>query len=154
MVKKIEIEVGSLLSDGSIFIGNAQNFQPIGFGVTEDWVGDFAVVRNSGEVRVGTLMKVGEGEWDVTAMCGEDGEVEAFVVKPLGLDRHPELREMYFGNYRRVLYIAQTDDPALTEKARAAAEFLGLPFERQLTGYGDLAPALQQAGRLVKAPQS
>jgi hypothetical protein len=79
---------------------------------------------------------------------------EAFLVKPLGLDRHPELREMYFGNYQRVLYIAQTDDPALTEKARAAAEFLGLPFERQLTGYGDLAPALQQAGRLVKAPQS
>ena len=79
---------------------------------------------------------------------------ETFMVKPLGLDRHPELRDMYFGAYERLLYIAQTDDPALTEKARAAAGFLGLAFERRLTGYGDLSPAMQQADRMVKAPRS
>lgn len=69
-------------------------------------------------------------------------QFEAFVVKPLGLDRHPELRDAYFGNYERLVYLAQTDDPALDEKARAAAAFLGLAFERRFTGYGDLAPAL------------
>jgi hypothetical protein len=79
---------------------------------------------------------------------------ETFLLKPLGLDRHPELREMYFGAYERLLYIAQTDDPVLTEKARAGAEVLGLAFERRLTGYGDLSPAMRHANRLVKTPQS
>ena len=74
--------------------------------------------------------------------------------QPLGLDRHPELKEMYFGAYERLLYIAQTDDPVLTEKARAGAELLGLAFERRLTGYGDLSPAMRHANRLVKTPQS
>jgi hypothetical protein len=64
------------------------------------------------------------------------------VVKPLGLDRHPELRDMYFGNYKSLVYQAQTDDPALTELAKQHAERLGLTFERRLTGYGDLATAL------------
>lgn len=66
-------------------------------------------------------------------------QFEAFVWTPLGLDRHPELREMYFGNYDRLVYLAQTEDPALTEKARACAEKLGLAFERRYTGYGELA---------------
>jgi len=72
---------------------------------------------------------------------------ETFLVKPLGLDRHPELRAMYFGNYTRLLYIAQTDDPVLDENAERAAEFLGLNYEKRSTGYGDLAPALQQAAQ-------
>jgi len=79
---------------------------------------------------------------------------DTFLLKPLGLDRHPELREMYFGAYERLLYIAQTDDPVLTEKARAGAKVLGLAFERRLTGYGDLSPAMRHANRLVKTPQS
>ena len=69
-------------------------------------------------------------------------QFDAFVVKPLGLDRHPELRGMYFGNYKSLVYQAQTDDPALTELAKQHAERLGLTFERRLTGYGDLATAL------------
>lgn len=79
---------------------------------------------------------------------------ETFLVRPLGLDRHPELRDMYFGAYHRLLYLAQTDDPELTQKAEAAAEYLGLPFERRFTAYGDLTAALQRAGSLVKTPQS
>jgi hypothetical protein len=71
-------------------------------------------------------------------------QFEAFVWKPLGLDRHPQLRDMYFGNYEKLVYQAQTDDPALTEKARAWAERLGLAFERRFTGYGDLARVLEQ----------
>ncbi|SMH58111.1 DUF1638 domain-containing protein [Maritimibacter sp. HL-12] len=70
-------------------------------------------------------------------------QFEAFVIKPLGLDRHPELRDAYFGNYEKLVYLAQADDPALDVQARAAAERLGLAYERRFTGYGDLAPALK-----------
>ena len=70
-------------------------------------------------------------------------QFEAFIIKPMGLDRHPELRDMYFGNYEKLVYQAQTDDPALTEKAKVAAETLGLAFERRLTGYGDLEVTLK-----------
>lgn len=69
-------------------------------------------------------------------------QFDAFVWKPLGLDRHPDLLEMYFGNYEKLVYQAQTDDPALTEKARACAGRLGLEFERRFTGYGDLETTL------------
>ncbi|WP_298566635.1 DUF1638 domain-containing protein [uncultured Aliiroseovarius sp.] len=72
---------------------------------------------------------------------------ESFVIKPLGLDRHPELRDMYFTHYRRLMYLAQTDDPALDTMARAAAERLGLAYERRFTGFGDLATALEDVAR-------
>lgn len=65
-------------------------------------------------------------------------QFDAFVTKPLGLDRHPELRQAYFGNYTHLIYLAQTEDLALTEKAKKCASFLGLQFERRYTGYGDL----------------
>ena len=67
---------------------------------------------------------------------------EALVWEGLGLDRHPELRDMYFGQYERVVFLAQTEDAALTDMARAAAARLGLAFERRFTGYGDLATAI------------
>lgn len=71
-------------------------------------------------------------------------QFDAFVTKPLGLDRYPELRDMYFGNYTTLVYQAQVDDPALTEMARGYAERLGLAFERRYTGYGDLEVALKE----------
>ncbi|MGJ8604840.1 MAG: DUF1638 domain-containing protein [Marivita sp.] len=70
-------------------------------------------------------------------------QFDAFVWKPLGLDRHPELRDMYFGHYETLVYQAQTDDPALTELAKTCADRLGLAFERRLTGYGDLETHMQ-----------
>lgn len=69
-------------------------------------------------------------------------QFDAFIMKPMGLDRHPALRDMYFGNYEKLVYQAQTDDPELTEKARACASILGLAFERRFTGYGDLQKSL------------
>ena len=63
----------------------------------------------------------------------------------MGLDRHPELRDMIFGNYRRLIYLAQTDDPDLDAEAERCAQRLGLADERRLTGYGDLAAALAGA---------
>jgi hypothetical protein len=72
-------------------------------------------------------------------------QFEAFVVEPLGLDRYPELRDAYFGNYRRLVFLAQTDDPELDAKARAAAERLGLAYERRFTGLGDLPAFIASA---------
>lgn len=69
-------------------------------------------------------------------------QFDAFVWKPMGLDRHPELRDMYFGNYDRLVYQAQTDDPALDARARDYAERLGLAYVRRFTGYGDLKTVL------------
>ena len=71
-------------------------------------------------------------------------QFDAFVWEPLGLGRHPALRDMYFGNYTKLVYQAQTDDPTLTEKAKVCAERLGLAFERRETGYGDLETALSK----------
>ena len=73
-------------------------------------------------------------------------QFDAFVIRPLGLDRHPQLRDTYFVHYEKLVYQAQTDDPALTDKARKAADRLGLAFERRFTGYGDLATALSALG--------
>jgi hypothetical protein len=67
---------------------------------------------------------------------------DALIVRPYRLDTHPELVQVMFGNYTRVMYLAQTDDPALRERARAAAAFLGLAFEERRTGYGELVPSL------------
>jgi len=61
----------------------------------------------------------------------------------LGLDRHPELLKDYFGNYTKVVYLAQTNDPALDAKAEAAAKRLGLAYERRFTGYGELADVMR-----------
>jgi hypothetical protein len=69
-------------------------------------------------------------------------QFNAFIVKPLGLDRYPQLRDMYFGNYEKVVYQAQIDDPELAAKAQKCADILGLPLERRFTGYGDLKTAL------------
>ena len=63
----------------------------------------------------------------------------------LGLDRHPELRQDYFGNYEKLVYFAQTENPALEAKARAAAERLGLAYEYRFVGYGDMASFMRSA---------
>lgn len=71
-------------------------------------------------------------------------QFDAFVWKPLGLDRHPQLLEMYFGHYEKLVYLAQTDDPALNAKAQDCAARMGLAFERRFTGYGELAETLER----------
>jgi len=71
---------------------------------------------------------------------------ERLVVRGLGLDRHPELRDAYFGNYRRVVWLFQDADPEararLAPLARAAAARLGLAFEERHTGAGELGASL------------
>lgn len=65
------------------------------------------------------------------------------VVRSLGLDRHPELRDMYFGNYKRLTYLAQTRDEGLVQRAKDAADFLGLEYRQVDTGYGELEHSLR-----------
>lgn len=72
-------------------------------------------------------------------------QFRAFVIEPLGLDRHPELKPMYFGNYRKLIYLSQEEDEDLQRKAREAADYLGLEYEYRFTGYGDLTSAIKSA---------
>lgn len=65
------------------------------------------------------------------------------IVKGMGIDRHPELKDMLFGNYRRLVYLAQSDDAALDRDAAEAAAFLGLEYERVPTGLDAFESALE-----------
>ncbi len=67
---------------------------------------------------------------------------ERLVLRELGIERHPELAAQYFGNYRRLVYLAQHVDGELLAQARAAAARLELAFEYRYTGYGDLERSL------------
>ncbi len=77
---------------------------------------------------------------------------DRLVMGGLGLDRHPELRDQYFGNYRRLVYLAQTEDPTLVRTARRAARRLDLSFEHRRTGYGDLATTIAAVAAGKPAP--
>ena len=70
---------------------------------------------------------------------------ERLILQGLGLDRHPELLPLYFGNYRRLVYLAQTEDAELQAQARAAADRLGLTYEYRFTGLGELARFVRAA---------
>lgn len=85
---------------------------------------------------------------DPTAFYLTDFLVRHFdrlVIEGLGIDRHPELSDIYFGNYTRIVYVAQTEDPALQDKARHIAERLGLAYDYRPAGYGELETFLQNA---------
>jgi hypothetical protein len=73
---------------------------------------------------------------------------DRLIIRGLGIDRHPELLPIYFGNYKKLTYLAQIELPERMEAGRAAAQRLGLEFEYHLTGYGELATSLAQASNL------
>ncbi len=78
---------------------------------------------------------------------------EHLIIQGLGMDRFPELKEMYFGHYKKVVYLAQTDDAETDEKAEQAAAWLELEYERIHTGDAQFESALKQSiGRLVEPP--
>jgi Protein of unknown function (DUF1638) len=70
---------------------------------------------------------------------------EALIIKGLGLDRHPDLLPLYFGNYEKLVYLAQVPDQRLEQQAEGAALRLGLAYEHRPTGYGGLQDFLRQA---------
>jgi hypothetical protein len=67
---------------------------------------------------------------------------ERLVIRPLGLDRHPELAGEYFRHYRKLVYLAQAAAPGAIARAREIAESFGFAFEHRFTGYGELATRL------------
>lgn len=71
---------------------------------------------------------------------------ERLVIGGLGLDRYPHLRDSYFGNYRDLVYLAQTENADLQHQAKAAAERIGLNYVFRLVGYGELAGFIASAG--------
>ena len=85
------------------------------------------------------------GDVDMTSFFLTDFLVRHFqslVIRGLGLDRHPELLPMYFGNYEKVVYLSQLPTPQLVAAAQVAADELGLAFEHRPVGFGDLVQAV------------
>jgi len=66
------------------------------------------------------------------------------IVAGMGIDRHPELKQVLFGNYRKVVYLAQSEKGEQAQSARDAAEFLGLAFEQVNTGLGPFESSLRE----------
>jgi hypothetical protein len=82
---------------------------------------------------------------DITAFFLTDYLARHFdklIWQGLGLDRHPDLLPLYFGNYTKIVFLAQTRDEDLAKKAMAAAGKLGLAYEYRFTGYGELERAI------------
>ena len=67
---------------------------------------------------------------------------ERLVIRPLGLDRHPQLSAEYFRNYRKLVYLAQAPRPGAIEQAQRIADSFGFTFEYRFTGYGELGTRL------------
>ena len=79
------------------------------------------------------------------------GRFERIVMKGIGLRDHPHLRDIYFAHSKRVLYIVQTHDNTLVEKARQAAATLQLDYDYHYTGYGDYTAILDNLCRRRQA---
>jgi hypothetical protein len=77
---------------------------------------------------------------------------DRLVIRGLGIDRHPQLAQEYFRNYRKVVYLAQTRSAALLERARRIASELGLAFEHRHTGFGELGSRLAAFAAADRTP--
>ena len=94
----------------------------------------------AGDLPFADLMDEEPGTFFLTDFLAR--QFDRLVIRGLGIDRHPGLRDAYFGQYRRVVYLSQRDDPELLAAARRAADRLGLAFHHHRAGYGGLAAAL------------
>ena len=95
----------------------------------------------AGAARFAALQEEEPGSFYLTDFLAR--HFDALVWGGLGLDRHPQLRDAYFGNYRRVVLLSQSDDPALLVLGRSAAERLGLAFEHRHVGTGPFAEVIR-----------
>ena len=103
--------------------------------------GDHCYDIFAGREQIQEIMAENAGSYFLT-----DFLVKSFhrsVIVELGLDRYPHLRDDYFKNYSRVIWLAQTPTPELKEAAIAAAEEIGLPLETRLVGYEGLRKQLE-----------
>ena len=95
----------------------------------------------AGADRFEALAEVAPGTFYLTDFLAR--HFQKLVIGPLKLDSHPELRDAYFGNYTRLVYLSQTIDAELKQLAVKAAQRLGLPFEHVHCGYGALQQNLE-----------
>jgi hypothetical protein len=73
---------------------------------------------------------------------------DRLIINGLGIDKHPELLTVYFGNYKKLVYLGQIASDANIRSGREAAKRLGLEFDYSFTGYGDLATSLTGANEV------
>ncbi|MGC9962041.1 MAG: DUF1638 domain-containing protein [Acidimicrobiales bacterium] len=128
------------------------------YGALDDVCADLGVKRLrglhcydvlAGPERIAALLEEEPGTYLLT-----DFLVRTFhrtVMSELGLDRHPELWADYFGNYRRVVWLAQQATEALEQEARSIATRFGLPLEIVHTGSGGLDAELHRLIQLAIA---
>ena len=95
----------------------------------------------AGSKRFGELSDAEPGTFYLTDFLAQ--HFDQFVTRPLKFEEHPQLRQSYFGNYRRLVYLSQSKNEALLEAARAAAAKLELAFEHVHVGYGELETGLK-----------
>lgn len=95
----------------------------------------------AGAERFAALAEAEPGTFYLTDFLAQ--HFDQFVTKPLKLVEHPELRDAYFGNYRRLVFLSQTENAELLDAAKKAAMQLGLEFEHVQCGYGALETSLQ-----------
>ncbi len=69
---------------------------------------------------------------------------ERLIIRGMGLDRHPELQEIIFSNYNRLVYLSQRVDQDLLQRAEKAASYLDLSFDHRHCGYGELESSLRE----------
>jgi len=74
---------------------------------------------------------------------------DRLVIHGLGIDKHPELMPLYFGNYKKLVYLAQLESGEGRARGQSAADRLGLAFEYRVTGYGELSSSLQRVNEKV-----
>ncbi len=97
----------------------------------------------AGEAAIAAMMAEEPGSFFATDFLVR--RFDRLVIRGLGLDRFPHLRDDYFRAYKRLVYLAQTEDPGLTAQAEAAAARLGLAFERRYTGLGGVVDSVATA---------
>ncbi len=97
----------------------------------------------AGETNFAALMDDEPGSFFLTDYLVR--HFDLLILRGLGLDRNPQLLGDYFGNYRKLVYLAQIEDAGLVERAKTAAERLGLAYEYRYTGYGELGKFLNTA---------
>ena len=103
--------------------------------------GDHCYDIFAGREQIQEIMAENAGSYFLT-----DFLVKSFhrsVIVEIGLDRYPHLRDDYFKNYTRVIWLAQTPTPELKDAAIAAAQEIGLPLETRLVGYEGLRKQLE-----------
>ncbi len=67
---------------------------------------------------------------------------EKLIWQGLKINSHPELLNIYFRHYKRLVYLAQTESQALQTQAKEIAQRLELNYFYRFTGYGALSPSL------------